>query len=134
MWLIVVEVVINQVVVILLRCWSIRWVSCCCPDVPVEHLTLTLLTTIAGDGCLFHLVEEIVNDELQYVDVLLLFAVVAGVVVAFNFPDVILLFQLRLLNIVVIVVLDEPVLLNVAVNVVDDVLVDSGSDVAAQSS
>ena len=55
-------------------------------------------------------------------------------VVAFNLLDVILLFQLRLLNSVVLVVLDEPVLLNFAVNVVDDVLVDSGSDVAAQSS
>ena len=34
------------------------------PDVPVEFVALTLLTTITGDGCLPHLVEEAVNGEL----------------------------------------------------------------------
>ena len=51
------------------------------PDVPVELVVLTLLTTITGDGAVPHL-EEGGNDAFLFGDVFLLFVVVVvGVVV-----------------------------------------------------
>ena len=78
------------------------------PDVPVELVVLTLLTTITGDGAVPYLVEEVGNVELYLVDVYFLLAVVVKVVVAFNL----------LLDVVDVVVLDKLVLLNLVV--VDD--------------
>ena len=60
------------------------------PDVPVEFVVLTLLTTITGDGAVPYLVEEIGNVELYPVDVYFLLAVVVKVVVAFNFFSMVL--------------------------------------------
>ena len=80
------------------------------PDVPVELVVLTPLTTITGDGAVRHLVERVGDVELWLVDVHFLLAVVVKVVVAFNI----------LLDVVVVVVLVEFVLLNLVVIVVDD--------------
>ena len=80
------------------------------PDVPVELVVLTQLTTITGDGAVPHLSEGVGDVELWLVDVRFLLAVVVKVVVALNL----------LLDVVVVVVLDELVLLNLVVNVVDD--------------
>ena len=82
------------------------------PDVPVELVVLTPLTTITGDGAVSHLVERVGDVELSFVDVHFLLAVVVKVVVAFNL----------FLGVVVVVVLDELVLLNLVV-VVDDLYV-----------
>ena len=54
------------------------------PDVPVELVVLTPLTTITGDGAGPHLVEEIGDVELWLVNVRFLLAVVVKVVVAFS--------------------------------------------------
>ena len=80
------------------------------PDVPVELVVLTPLTTITGDGAVPHLVERVGDVELHLVDVHFLLAVVVKVVVAFNL----------LLDVVAVVVLDELVLLDLVVIVVDD--------------
>ena len=77
------------------------------PDVPAQFVALTLLTTITGDGCLPHLVEETGNGE--FVNVIRLLAVVVGVKFLFNFCFV--------------VISDDFVLLNFIVDIVDDVLV-----------
>ena len=63
------------------------------PDVPVEFVALTLLTTITSDGAVPHLVEEIGNGELCLVDVVIRLAVVVDVVVVCNLLVVILLFH-----------------------------------------
>ena len=80
------------------------------PDVPVELVVLTPLTTITGDGDVPHLVERIGDVELCLVDVHFLLAVVVKVVVAFN----------MFLDVVAVVVLDEFVLLDLVVIVVGD--------------
>ena len=67
------------------------------PDVPVELVVLTPLTTITGDGAIPYLVERVVDVELWLVDVHFLLAVVVKVVVALNL----------LLDVVAVVVLDE---------------------------
>ena len=79
------------------------------PDVPVELVVLTPLTTIAGDGAVPHLVESADDVELCLVDVHFLLAVVVKVVVAFNL----------LLGVFAVVVFDEFVFLNLVV-IVDD--------------
>ena len=72
---IVVEDVINQVVVLDVVVQAVFDVDqqdrACCSvrDVPLELVALTFLTTIAGDGVVPHLVEEIGNAELKFVDV-----------------------------------------------------------------
>ena len=97
------------------------------PDVPVELVVLTPLTTITGDGAVPHLVERVGDVELRLVDVHFLLAVVVKVVVAFNL----------LLDVVAVVVLDEFVLLDLVVIVVGDLflnvlfVVDVLLDVAA---
>ena len=80
------------------------------PDVPVEFVVLTSLTTITGDGTVPYLVEEVGNVELYPVDVYFLLAVVVKVVVAFNL----------LLEVVAVVVLGEFVFLDLVVIVVGD--------------
>ena len=50
------------------------------PDVPVELVVLTLLTTITGDGAVPYLVEGVGNVEPYPVDVCFLLAVVVSVV------------------------------------------------------
>ena len=79
------------------------------PDVPVDLVVLTPLTTITGDGAVPHLVERVDDVELCLADVHFLLAVVVKVVVACNL----------LLDVVAVVVFDEFVLLNFVIVFVD---------------